>query len=210
MNNRQIKKEKRSVLLFIPSLADCTELDAKQKISMLRRSVNFSVNQVSDILTNRLFKEFSGLDKCFYERGLPQIDIQTTEDDNINSESNIRICLTKFNDFDFYNENDITIEKIQKNNISHLIELHINEKLNKISWNKSRRVDKEGNTVFDVSVTTPIVLLYKVIISIMVDIYCYYIVGLSSEYDDRRSYSRKKVRYLSESYSKNTLKKVII
>lgn len=89
------------MLLFIPMLNDCKNYNERKQVSLLRRSVNFSVSQVSDILNNKLFEEFSKLDKFIYERGLPQIQLQTSEHININKESNIRICLTKFNDTDF-------------------------------------------------------------------------------------------------------------
>ena len=84
--------------------------------------------------------------------------------------------------------------------------MQILETSNKITWKTSDRKDEGNKRIFDVTVVTPLKLLKRVILSIMLDIYSYYIIGLSSDYTHRREFSTQKVNYLDNSYGKTILR----
>lgn len=206
MSDKFSKNENRSVLLLIPELDSyINDKRIMKEITLLRREINYCVNDVMDILDNQLIKEFVGLENILCERGIPQIKLSTIDNNPLDNCSNIRICLTKFNRQDFYDGSKYNI-KPEENNISHLIELHISENYNRITWKASERKDEDGDRIFDVTVITPLKLLKRVILSIMLDIYSYYIIGLSSDFNHRREFSINKVKYLENSFGKTELR----
>ena len=209
MDKSYFNSEVRSVLLLIPELQTFNgNKELIKEISELRRKIDYSVNEVEDILDKKLINEFIDLDDILCERGIPQISLKTVENDLIYNKENIRICLTKYNRHDFYKRSGFKIVRDEIDGITHLIELQINQNYNKIVWKKSEILDENNVRIFDVTVVAPLELVKEVILSIMIDIYTYYILGLSINYKLRHEYSRLKVQYLEDAYGKNKLKDI--
>jgi hypothetical protein len=156
---------------------------------------------VQDILRSSIISEFNSLNKFQKINGLKEIMLQVMDYSDIDSLTGARLCLTQYNDDDFYNETALDVSFFQEKNISHLVELHIvsdSQSLNKddFIWSKSDRKDKHGNLIFDSKVKTSLHGLSKVLLHIVLDIYSYYISGLSEDYGFRRNFSKYKNQFL--------------
>lgn len=192
----------RKVLLLLPALETYADNpETIEKIRQLRCDCNLVVKQVSKTI-NRLIQttEVDRLDDFLIRFGLPDISLSIADCNQDDNHSGIRICLTRFNDLDFSNNFTMHKTEFERNDISHLIELRIKDKQSTPKWFPSDYKDTDGKQIFDVAVTADIKCLFNVILSFMVDIYAYYIIGLSKEFSFRANFSQKKIEFLNNNF----------
>lgn len=192
----------RKVLLLIPSL-DTYQNDRGKidKLLQLRNDCNLIVQQVSNAISRQLAKNAKENLNDFEKRfGLPNIALDIADCTSADNYSGIRLCLTQLGDMDFSKNFKLNKADLKTNDITHLIEVIIDEQQDKPMWCASKRKDNNDQTPFDVTVKTNVKSLFNVVLSFMIDMYAYYIVGLSSEFEFRFNFNTHKIQFFKKRF----------
>lgn len=194
MNN----EKERKVLVLIPSLREYVDdMETMHALSTLRNELNLVISFVSETISKLIYNEFNNLNNFLARFGIPKISLNLVEACNdISLHSGVRICLTKYNDMVFCENFILDKAKYKEYDISHIIELEINDSVEKPKWRASNFKDSSGNIVFDAKVITNTSSLYDIVLSLMIDMYSYYIAGLSQEFESRAVFSDYKIQYI--------------
>lgn len=202
------KQIERKVLILIPSLDEYIKEEEKiESLTKLRQEFNLIARQVSDTINRCIYKEFHSLNRFTAKFGTPRISLKIVDCKNNSYKHGIRLCLTKFDQFDFSKNFTLQTSDYEENDISHLIELVISTKQQNPTWAKSTFLNSAGEKPFQSKVTCNISSLYTILLSCMIDIYTYYIVGLPKSYEFRHRFSEYKIKYLKD-LSKKDLREV--
>ncbi len=194
MNNLK----ERKVLVLIPSLREYVDdSETMQALSTLRNELNLVISFVSETISKLIYNEFNNLNSFLARFGIPKISLNLVEACNDTSlHSGVRICLTKYNDMVFCENFKLDKDKYREYDISHIIELEINDSIEKPKWRASSVKDINDNILFDAKVITNTSSLYDIVLSLMIDMYSYYIAGLSEEFESRSIFSNYKIQYI--------------
>ena len=178
-------------------------------LSNLRQNLNLVVKQVSDTINSLIYKEFNDFGELTTTFGIPKISLNIVDfnNDSEKSQNGIRLCLTKYNEFDFARNFKLLPIDYEKKDISHLVELEINDMQEAPKWSESSIKDENGTEKFNAKITLNIQSLYSIILSFMIDIYTYYIVGLNNDFTFRANFSRLKVDYINDNFSPDIKKR---
>ena len=117
--------------------------------------------------------------------------------------SNVRICIAKYDDIDYTaNYSKIIEERKRGSEISHLVALYIS------SRHKNIVFKNDESAKFDAIIETDLDHLVVLLTSVMVDISLYHYFMLSSDYKFRSEFNNHKFRYIFNTMSPETIRKV--
>ena len=171
--------------------------ETSKLISRIHKVVNISNELIKDILCGGSFSSV----KC-----KPTVTMKCVGESlgNYTDYSNIRICVAKYNNFDYTPNYSKVIEavKIDKTNISHLVALHI------YSVPRPIKFYEDASNEFDAIVETDLDHLEKLLTTIMLDISLYHYFSLPSDLQFRRDFNRVKFDYIKNKYGHNNIKKI--
>lgn len=184
---------KRKVLILFPYLENYLNDKNRDDILHLRRELNLIVSRVSDTFRSLLYREINELKKTCDIGEYPDIELCISSIHDDDPTSGVRVCLTQYNDFKFYNEINFTRDSIKKKDVSHFVELEISDAQTRIKWEESIFEDSNKETLFDVKLKSNVENLFYALLSIMIDIYSYYIVGLYNDFEFRSDFSCLKI-----------------
>ena len=198
---------KRKVLILFPYLENyLNNIDKRNKILELRRELNLIVSRVSDTLKLLMYREINELNNIYDISRYPDIELCISSIHDEDPTSGVRVCLTKYNDYDFLEEINFTKRDLKNKDVSHFVELDINDGQTKLKWEESKYKDSNGETLFDSKLKSNVGNLYYALLSIMIDIYAYYIVGLYGDYKYRADFSRLKIDNIKTRNNSNEIR----
>ena len=137
---------------------------------------------------------------------IPVIEAQAINkaDDEVSQEDihGIRLCVTSFENYNFSDKycHLISKEKLDENDVSHLLSIKLFPRSRKYSWKTSN--DPNYSAVIETGVNE----LEKIIISIMLDIALYHYFRLPADLPYRQSFGTIKKEFLDVSMSSNARK----
>ena len=179
--------ERKTVFLYPES--ERLEYEQIKTTNRLITNINFIVYSANNLIKNILTSGNFSFVNCFPSVMMHSIcdEIQEFHDCN-----NVRICITGYNTID-YSRNYLNIIEKHKNNssdISHLVAIHIRDKLNKPKF----LVDVDQN--FDVKIESDLEHLENVLVAIMLDISLYHYFLLSDDLLKRKQFNIIKFGYI--------------
>lgn len=197
---------KRKVLVLFPFMEKyADDIKKRNEIITLRRQINLIVSRVSDTLQSLMYREVNALDDLLGIDCYPEISLCISDINDDDFTSGVRVCLSKYKNYDFFDEINFTRNDLVQKDVSHFVELEVVDGSNKLNWEISEYKDINGGKIFDSKLKSSIDNLYSVLLSIMTDIYAYYIVGLYNSYEFRANFSRLKIEYI---YTRNNPDKI--
>lgn len=182
-----INLERKTVFLY-PELRNLERSEI-----LLTTSLITDINLVVDSANNTI-RQILSSGKFSFINCLPTVFMKSISE---SSEAcidcnNVRICIAAYNDLDYTDNYRQLIDEYHngKSDISHLVAIHISDKVTKAQFSK----DKNGN--FDVIVTSNVDHIENILVAIMLDISLFHYFLLSNELDFRKKFNEIKYNYL--------------
>ena len=198
----------RKILMLYPDAKDIPDTAERKNLFQLIDSMAFIVDEANRIVQEFIRKNYDNFKKhCLTEiilKSLTQYykDSTTTKPFDSIACNGLRICLTKFADYNFdeYYDNALSTEKKEESDISHLVAIKITEE--KTIW---RTPNKQKEDIFDATVETNVDDLLRVLVSIMVDILLYHSFSLPEQYTIRKQFPIWKRSYILDKFSNDDI-----
>lgn len=138
----------------------------------------------------------------------PTIDMRCVGEaaDKFSDYSNVRICVVKYDNFDYSSNyrNIIEAVKNDKNDISHLVALYIHSNPN----HRSFKFYKDDKNSFDAIIETDLDHLEHLLTAIMLDISLYHHFSLPDDLNFRKSFNNIKFNYILNKTTIDDLKPI--
>lgn len=194
-SNRHIYK--RKVLFLYPNIDDLSD-SIKEKLADLIDSLYYIISDANEFVA----RAFSS-DAFVNSKYIPVIESQAINKahDEASQEDihGIRLCVTSFDSFSFKDKYShlISKEKLDENDVSHLLSIKLFPKAKKYSWKTS------NDENYSAEIETGVDELKNIIISIMLDIALYHYFRLPADLPYRQSFGMIKKEFLDVSMSSN-------
>jgi hypothetical protein len=198
----------RKILMLYPDAKDISDVAERKKLFQLIDSMSFIVDEANRIVQEFIRKNYSNFKKhCLTEiilKSLTQYYKDPTTNQPFESIvcNGLRICLTRFADYNFadYYDNALSIVKKEERDISHLVAIQMTEE--KTFW---RAANKQEEAIFDATVETNMDDLLRVLVSIMIDILLYHSFSLPEKYETRKLFPTLKRSYILNKFSNDDI-----
>ena len=189
---------RRKVLFLYPNIDDLPDDNIKEKVVDLIDSLYYIISDANEFIA----RAFSS-DVFVNSKYIPVIEAQAINKahDEVSQEDihGIRLCVTSFDTYDFSDKycHLISKEKLDENDVSHLLSIKLFPRSRKYSWKTSN--DPNYSAIIETGVNE----LEKIIESIMLDIALYHYFRLPADLPYRQSFGVLKKEFLDVSMSSN-------